>query len=394
MPRRKATRRVTNAREGVAPDSARPRAAAEPVARVLIVEGAEPARIALQDALRAKAIEVHAAPSLVKARAALADPQGPAFDCVLIDLALPLGGASALAREITGAPDRSGAAGPTKVILTSSSPSLDQAVEAIRVGAADLIAKPFDPEDLASRVLAVSRCARADRDRAAEVARLKRACKRLSAARQQVARQVDSLCNDLADAYQELADQMTNAALTNEFAALVRNELDVESLLRTCLEFILARTGPTNAAVFLPSNHADFALGAYVNYDCPKDSADVLLDHLADVLAPKIQDETSVVRLDTEAALARRLGDDAHWLADCDVLAFSCRHDGDCLAVGVLFRDRKNPFPPDAALQLKSISDIFGQQLARVVKIHHRHRPEEAWPGFERDSDDEGGLAA
>lgn len=392
MPRRKATRRVTGAQDGAPTDGAHARDASAPAARVLIVDGAEPPRPAFLKALRAKAIEVHAAPSLLQARAALANPHGPAFDCVLIDLALPLGGATALTRELTAGAN--GAPSPTKVILTSSTPSLDQAVEALRLGAADLIVKPFDPEDLASRVLAVSKSARADRDRAAEVARLKRACKRLSAARQQVARQVDSLCNDLADAYQELADQMTNAAITSEFAALVRHELDVESLLRTCLEFILARTGPTNAAVFLPSNHADFALGAYVNYDCPKDSADVLLDHLADVLAPKIQDETTVVRMDTEDALARRLGDDAHWLAECDVLAFSCRHDGDCLAVGVLFRDRKNPFPTDAALQLKSISDIFGQQLARVVKIHHRHRPEEAWPGFERDSDDEGGLAA
>lgn len=392
MPRRKATRRVTGALDGAPTDAAQARDTAAPAARVLIVDGAEPPRPAFLKALRAKAIEVHAAPSLLKARAALANPEGPAFDCVLIDLALPLGGATALTRELTAGAN--GAPSPTKVILTSSTPSLDQAVEALRLGAADLIVKPFDPEDLASRVLAVSKSARADRDRAAEVARLKRACKRLSAARQQVAKQVDSLCNDLADAYQELADQMTNAAITSEFAALVRHELDVESLLRTCLEFILARTGPTNAAVFLPSNHADFALGAYVNYDCPKDSADVLLDHLADVLAPKIQDETTVVRMDTEDALARRLGDDAHWLAESDVLAFSCRHDGDCLAVGVLFRDRKNPFPADAALQLKSISDIFGQQLARVVKIHHRHRPEEAWPGFERDSDDEGGLAA
>lgn len=438
MPRRKATRRApeqaTDQRADLArraaPERATPDRATDalPAVRVLVVDAGQASREAIVRALRGAPIDVEVAPNIAKARAALANSAGPGFDCIVLDMALPAGGASQLLRELadtsgrarrSSAPGTASASGtqgaaasrrdaehaPTtshsreqppsaRVICTASSPTLEQAVEAMRMGAADLVARPFDPADLAKRVLDASRRARADRDRFAEVDRLRRACKRLSDARRQVARQVDSLCNDLADAYQELADHMSNAAITSEFAALVRNELDVESLLRTCLEFILGRTGPTNAAVFLPSNHADFALGAYVNYDCPKDSADVLLDHLADVLAPKIQDETGVIRMDTEDALARRMGDDAHWLEGSDVLAFSCRHDGDCLAVGVLFRDRKNPFSDDAVAQLKSVADIFGKQLARVVKIHHRHRPEEAWPGFERDSDDEGGLAA
>lgn len=440
MPRRKATRRATDpatdpradlarraAPDRAAPDRAAPgrAAGAPPAVRVLVIDSGQASREAIVRALRGAPIDVEVAPNIAKARAALANSESPGFDCIVLDMALPAGGASQLLRELADTsgrarrPSAPGTAGdpgtasapgdaahsPTtthsreqppgaRVICTASSPTLEQAVEAMRMGAADLIARPFDPTDLATRVLDASRRARADRDRFAEVDRLRRACKRLSDARRQVARQVDSLCNDLADAYQELADHMSNAAITSEFAALVRNELDVESLLRTCLEFILGRTGPTNAAVFLPSNHADFALGAYVNYDCPKDSADVLLDHLADVLAPKIQDETGVIRMDTEDALARRMGDDAHWLEGSDALAFSCRHDGDCLAVGVLFRDRKNPFSDDAVAQLKSVADIFGKQLARVVKIHHRHRPEEAWPGFERDSDDEGGLAA
>ena len=33
---------------------------------------------------------------------------------------------------------------------------------------------------------------------------------------------------------------------------------------------MLTKTGPTNAAVFLPGTGTDFDLGAYVNYDCPR----------------------------------------------------------------------------------------------------------------------------
>lgn len=372
-----------------APGKARRKIGApSPAPRVLIVDAAGAARSVLGRALRTEPVNVEVVASVDKARVALASCAQP-FDLALFDLDMPE--AVDLASELREKP---GASGRVRVIFTSSGPSLDNAVGALRAGALDLIVRPFDPEDAARRVVAGALSARRERERDAEVDRLRRACKRLTSSRREISRKVESLCNDLADAYQELADQMTNAAASNEFASLVRSELDVESLLRTFLEFILARTGPTNAAVFLPSNHSDFALGAYVNYDCAKDSADMLLDHLADCLAPRVQDQAGVMHWRTDEDIRRWLADDAHWLADQTALVFSCRHEGDCLAVGALFRDRRNPFSDELLLQLKPVADIFAQQLARVVRIHHRHKPEEAWPGFEREDDDAGGLAA
>ena len=82
-----------------------------------------------------------------------------------------------------------------------------------------------------------------------KVQRLKRICRRLNSARQDANRQLDVLCNDLVNAYQELADQMSRVSLASEFSSLIRQELDVESLLRTTLEYLLTKTGATNAAV-------------------------------------------------------------------------------------------------------------------------------------------------
>src|SRR6185436_11876429 len=110
--------------------------------------------------------------------------------------------------------------------------------------------------------------------------------------------------------------QVLELSIASEFNGLIRQELDVESLLRTALEFILAKTGPTNAAVFLPATSGDFSLGAYVNYDCPKDTADVLLDHLAVVIAPRMEHQAELKSLATPEELAAFLGDDAHWLAE------------------------------------------------------------------------------
>ena len=83
-------------------------------------------------------------------------------------------------------------------------------------------------------------------------------------------------------------DQMKNIALASELNTIFRQELDLESLLRTVLEYTLRKVGSTNAAIFLPSSTGDFTLGAYVNYDCPRDTAETLLDHLADILESRV----------------------------------------------------------------------------------------------------------
>jgi hypothetical protein len=65
-----------------------------------------------------------------------------------------------------------------------------------------------------------------------------------------------------------------------------------------------------------------------------------------------------------------------------------------------LFRDRSTPFPDELVPQLKVMSDLFAKQLARVIRIHHRHLPDKQWTGFDSWDDDEedsgrdGGVAA
>lgn len=365
--------RENNAR----PDNARRADAALRPARVLVVEGPGHAHDDIAGALRARGVECSCAASAADALRVI---ERERFDAAVIRDLLPDGRGLDLARDLLNRPGATLAA-----LLVSDAPRLDDAVDALRIGAVDMLATPAEPDELGARVLRAVALSRDNRARTEEVRRLRRACRRLHEARQQVTRQIDSLCNDLADAYQELADQMTHVTLASEFSSLVRNELDVENLLRTSLEYMLRKTGPTNAAVFLPSNHADFSLGAYVNYNFPRDTVDVLLDHLADVLAPRFQDEPDVLRFDDEAALAARLGDDAHWLVDSHVIVFSCRHEGECLAVVALFRDKATAFPAELDAQLRVMGDIFAAQLARVIRIHHRHKPENAWPGFEED---------
>lgn len=192
---------------------------------------------------------------------------------------------------------------------------------------------------------------------------------------------------------------MNQVKTTSEFTVLIRQELDIESLLRTTLEYVLGRSGPTNAAVFLPTTSGDFSLGAYVNYDCPKETVDILLDHMANVVAPRFENAPAPVHIATPEAMDDQLGDDAHWLGDSHVVAYPCRSGEETLAIVLLFRDSRSPYLKGFIEQLVTVGDLFAAQLARVIRIHHRHLPKDKWgrigdPEPERHDEYGGDLTA
>lgn len=267
----------------------------------------------------------------------------------------------------------------TASIVLTDAPCLDDAMKAMRCGATDLLGSDAPAIELAARInSAAERCAKV-RGREARIRKLRKLCRQINAAREDVTTQLGAMCQDLAGVYGELAGRAQLGAVAGEFNGIIRQELDIESLLRTALEFILAKTGPTNAAVFLPASSGDFSLGAYVNYDCPKDTAEILLDHLSAALAPRFENEQGVTVLSGRDELARRLGECADWIGDSNVIVFPCRHEGECLAVVALFRGSRSAFGKDVITMLSPIADLFGKQLGRVIKIHHRHLPKHQW---------------
>jgi DNA-binding response OmpR family regulator len=308
------------------------------------------------------------------------------FDLVLAAERLPDGAGVELVEALTASES------PTVGVIVSPTPTLDGAVRAMRAGAADLWPADIEGPELRPRLRAVLDRAWAQRARRERIQRLRRLCRQLNGARQEVSRQVGSLCTDLAGAYRELSDQFGKVNLAAEFSGVVRQELEVESLLRTTLEFVLAKLGSTNAAIFLPAASGDYTLGAYVNYDVPKDTAEVLLDRLASVLAPAFEREAGVTVLETAPAVEARLGPHAEWLGDAALAALSCAHDGECLAVVILFRDRRVGFTEAHRQNLRVIGDLFGRQLARVIHVHHRHLPKDQWG--RKDGGDDIDLAA
>lgn len=304
-------------------------------------------------------------------------------DLVIIDRDLPgEDGLEVLERLGDGSHSVSG-------VVIVESPSADDAVRAMRAGACDLISPRTRTGEVLRRVEAAARRAERNRRREQRVERLKKLCHTLNGARQQVSGQVGELCNDLVEAYRDMSEQLSDVRMTGELGALLRQELEIEGLLRTMLEYALARLGPTNAAVFLPSSGGEFSLGAYVNHDVPKDHAEVMLDHLADSLAPAFQDRDGVHALCGPDEMASWLGADAHWMEDRSLLVHACRREDECLAVLALFRDTTRPFSEQHLRTVQIVAELFTAQLERVIRIHHRHLPKNKWGVFDPPAQDD-----
>ncbi|WP_018948655.1 sigma-54 dependent transcriptional regulator [Thioalkalivibrio sp. ALMg11] len=121
--------------------------------RILLVDDEAPIRRAVRRFLEHHGFEVGVAENLAEARAlAAADP----YDLQLVDLRLPDGEGIELLPEFSRTPT---------VIMTSYA-SVPSAVNAMKEGAADYIAKPFDHDALLLTLRAALR-ARAERDRPA-----------------------------------------------------------------------------------------------------------------------------------------------------------------------------------------------------------------------------------
>ncbi len=332
--------------------------------RVLVVDPEASLRPLIERCGDAKTpIQVVHAATVAEARALLS---ASAIDLALIEPDLPDGSGLQLADELHRSRKM------TQTIVVTHNPTLEAAMQAIRAGAADYLVKPLDFSEVAGRVRAALRKQQREKLHAVRIRRLRRLCKKLDTARREVSEQVDILCHDLVTAYQDLAVQMQQVAHTSEYAMVIRDELDLEKLLRRTLEYLVEKAGPTNAAIFLPSSMDEFSLGGYVNFDCTPESADMLLQHLGDVFAPRVGKANGVVHVTDNACLAGWLGDDATWLEDRHVIAFGCQQDGEALAIVTLFRDADDPFPESMVETCEAIAPMLGDALSKLIRIHHR----------------------
>lgn len=110
---------------------------------VLLVDDEEEFVNALAERLEMRGLAVHTA---ADGAAALAKAEGKKFDAILLDMAMPgLNGIQTLKALLEINPD-------LQVILLTGKSTLAQAVEAMKLGALDLLEKPADIETVVAKI--------------------------------------------------------------------------------------------------------------------------------------------------------------------------------------------------------------------------------------------------
>ncbi len=272
------------------------------------------------------------------------------------------------------------------IIGLSSKPDPTQVIEFIRLGGADFFCIPDDLSVLTSRVqTAIEQANKITqlRECADSNAKLYNS---MNEELHRISEENDLLSSDLANTHCEVEKKMQQVAIGAEFQTLVNQELEVESMLRTALGYMLTRIGAMNAAVYLREGEIDWGIGAYINYDRQGEHFQTLIDTLGPAACPVACCETEVRRYKDGETFANIVDADPEDFSGSEVVTASCFHEDRCMAVIVLFRGDTRPFDQDATDTIETIREIFGTQLGTILKIHRR--AETKWPSESEDDDD------
>lgn len=267
------------------------------------------------------------------------------------------------------------------VVMAAASARVDEVTRTMRLGASDFLPGDLDADKVEGRLsLAITR--------SRELVHRDRSVRRLT----ELEGRMDSTTEAPVDftpasSVDTSTGDDARIAMCSEFRTLLRQELDVEDLLRTALEYLLVKTGPTNAAVYLAGGDGRFGLGAYVNFEHARHTVEPMLQRLGDEASPRLIDEQDILRFDDAGDFIKDCDLETPIEGDLEMIAVPCRHEGECLAVMYMFRGDDSPFSDAIGSDLDLLRTILAEQLATLIRIHNRM--EDAWPDESADEDED-----
>jgi DNA-binding response OmpR family regulator len=276
--------------------------------------------------------------------------------------------------------------GNADIVALSRSRRTESCLDAFRAGASDMLLAPFGPRDI-ERVLAASAGRHQESlRRLHRQFRLRDVCRRLNKARHEIGQQVDLLCNDLVRAYQDMAQELNVTQNAAEFAQSLAGELDVEGVLRRTMEWILKKLGPVNAAIYLPNDNDQFALGAYLNLDVQADAP--LIEVLGQTIVKQARGPVALA-LEEDRVIHELFGEEGAALCGRQWLAVGCNTPRECLGVLVVFRSKSDGTAKNSAeLSIQSrrfmeaAAPILAERIEQALGFYQRLHP------FEEDAED------
>ena len=275
----------------------------------------------------------------------------------------------------------------TPTICFTKSRSQTLVMTMMRSGAADVFCLPRDLGVVNERIQKVLSQNHKDALEAKQKEDTQRLYEESQRAHGVAVEELESLSHTLANGHCDQEQQMRLVAMAAEFRTLVSQELEVETMLRTSLEYLLHRLGPTNAAVYVREGEVEWGIGAYINYDRQGENYTQFLEKLGEQSCSLVSQEKTV-RVFTDGTMF------TNWI-DTDELDFNGNEvitigcfDGDrCMAVVVFFRSDLKRFGDESVKIIETLSPLFGSQLGCILKIHRR--AETTWPSESMDTEDD-----
>ncbi len=199
--------------------------------------------------------------------------------------------------------------------------------------------------------------------------------------------EIESLSHTLANGQCVQDQKMRLVAMAAEFRTLVSQELEVESMLRTSLEYLLHRLGPTNAAVYIREGEVGWGVGAYINYDRQGENYSEFLQTLGEQACTTVSQEKTLRVFTDGNSFTNWIDTDELDFEGNEVLSIGCFDGEKCMAVIVFFRSDSKRFDDESLKIVETISPLFGSQLGSILKIHRR--AETTWPSESLDNEDD-----
>jgi DNA-binding response OmpR family regulator len=199
--------------------------------------------------------------------------------------------------------------------------------------------------------------------------------------------EIESLSHTLANGQCVQDQKMRLVAMAAEFRTLVSQELEFESMLRTSLEYLLHRLGPTNAAVYIREGEVGWGVGAYINYDRQGENYSEFLQTLGEQACTTVSQEKTLRVFTDGNSFTNWIDTDELDFEGNEVLSIGCFDGEKCMAVIVFFRSDSKRFDDESLKIVETISPLFGSQLGSILKIHRR--AETTWPSESLDNEDD-----
>jgi DNA-binding response OmpR family regulator len=334
----------------------------KPRVRDVLVVDADPKTGETFSAGGTDVISIRNADSIEQASLAL---KHKAADVVVVNLQInDNAGLELLARVRQGFPQ-------TETVALTRVANPELCLTALRAGVSDMLVGPVNVLEAQACLARVAQRRTRREALAARNQRLRVVCRQLNKARHEISQQVNLLCHDLVKAYQDLAEQLNQTQVTGEFSVAVGEEVEIETLMRRTMEWMLKKLGPVNAAVFLPDSEHNYTLGAYLNFDTNADS--MLMDVIAQTIVPQAAQATGPLLIETDRQVFDHFGDEANMLVGRAWLVCGAFYQNECLAVVVVFRGQGEPFDPTWAPLLESVAPILADKIAKAIRVYQRH---------------------